>query len=329
MKAVVVTAPGGLNMLDVQDVAEPDLPKGHVLLDVAWGACNWGDIQKRQGIYPNPVTFPAILGGEVSGHVAKLGAGVTGFAVGQAVAAITGPDMLRGFAKRVAVPQEFLIPLPDTLDLRAAAAFPVASLTAWHLLNTASEVRHGDIILVHAIGGAVGLALTQLAHAAGVRVIGTVGTAAKGQRALEFGAERVIARDNEDFVEVAMQLTGGRGVDLVIDSLGADILPRSFDALRPFGRVINIGEAAGEPDFPVRKKLYERSTSLAGFEVLHARPGSVHWRASVEAIAGHIADATLCLPIAEEFDIDNIRGAHAFLESRMASGKVLIKVKDT
>jgi NADPH2:quinone reductase len=324
MKAVVVTAAGGPEMLDVRQVGEPELPAGHVLLDVAWGACNWGDIQKRRGVYPDPVRYPTILGGEVSGHVSKLGAGVTGVAVGQAVAAITGPDMLRGFAERVAVPQEFLIPLPASLGLRASAAYPVASLTAWHLLNTPAEVLRGDTILIHAIGGAVGLAVTQLARASGVRVIGTVGTAAKGQRARDFGAERVIARDVEDFVEVTMQVTGGRGVDLVIDSLGADILRRSFDALRPFGRVINIGEAAGEPDFAIRKKLYERSTSLAGFEVLDAKPGSDRWRVSVAAIAGHIADGTLQLPIAGEFDIDNIKDAHAFLEDRMASGKVLI-----
>lgn len=329
MKAVVVMAAGGPEMVTVCQVGEPELPAGHVLLNVAWGACNWGDIQKRQGVYPDPVRYPAILGGEVSGHVSKLGAGVTGVSVGQAVAAITGPDMLRGFAERVAVPQEFLIPVPEALDLRASAAYPVASLTAWHLLNTAAEVRRGDVILIHAIGGAVGLAVTQLARAAGVRVIGTVGTEAKGQLARDFGAERVIARDAEDFVEVAMQVTGGRGVDLVIDSLGSDTLPRCFDALRRFGRVINIGEAAGEPDFAIRKKLYERSTSLAGFEVLHALPGSDRWRASVAAIARHIADGTLRLPIAGEFDIDNIIDAHAFLEGRVASGKVLIKVSGT
>jgi NADPH2:quinone reductase len=227
------------------------------------------------------------------------------------------------------VPQEFLITLPETLDLRAAAAYPVVSLTAWHLLNTAAEFRRGDIILVHAIGGAVGLAVTQIARVAGIRVIGTVGTAEKGRNALGFGAERVIARDMEDFVEVAMQVTEGRGVDLVIDSLGADILPRSFDALRSFGRVITIGEAAGEPDFPVRKKLYERSTSLTGFEVLHVQPGSSRWHASVAAIAEHITEGNLRIPIAEEFGIDDIRGAHAFLESRKASGKVLIKVAGT
>ncbi|RKF16751.1 hypothetical protein D6850_04220 [Roseovarius spongiae] len=326
MKAVVITAPGGRDRLEVQDLPEPDLPAGHVLIDVAWGACNWGDIQKRQGVYPDPVDYPAILGGEVSGRVAQLGEGVSGVAVGDAVAAITGPDMLRGFAERVAVPQAFLIPLAEGLDLRAAAAYPVVSLTAWHLLHTAASVKAGDVILVHAIGGGVGLALTQLGRAAGLRVIGTVGSEGKGRHALDFGAERVIPRDSEDFVAVAMEVTDGRGVDLVIDSLGADILPRSFDALRPFGRVINIGEAAGEPDFAVRKKLYERSTSFAGFEVLHAEPGSPRWRASVKGIAAHIADGDLRLPIAEEFGIDAIRDAHEFLESRRASGKVLIRV---
>jgi NADPH2:quinone reductase len=143
---------------------------------------------------------------------------------------------------------------------------------------------------------------------------------------LDFGADRVVARDTEDFVEVAMQETGGRGVDLVIDSLGADILPRSFDALRPFGRVINIGEAAGEPDFNVRKKLYERSTSLAGFEMVHAGPGSRRWRASVRRIVQSIESGRLQIPIAGEFPMDRIRDAHSLLESRKASGKVLIRI---
>lgn len=326
MKAVVVKTPGGRDQLSVETVPEPDLPGGHVLIEVAWGACNWGDIQKRQGVYPDPVSYPAILGGEVSGRVVECAPGVRGFAKGQAVAAITGRDMLRGFAQKVAVAQEFLMPVPETLDLRAAAAYPVVSLTAYHLLNTAAKLRPGDTVLIHAIGGGVGLALAQLARHAGARVLGTVGTAEKARLPLEFGADRVIARDSEDFVEVAMEVTQGRGVDIVIDSLGADILPRSFDALRPFGRVINIGEAAGEPDFEVRKKLYERSTSLAGFEMIHAGPGSRRWRAAVRKVVRSIESGRLQVPIAAEFPMERIREAHNFLESRKASGKVLIEI---
>ncbi|GEO15099.1 quinone oxidoreductase family protein [Microvirga aerophila] len=326
MRAVVVDRPGDLDQLKIQDLPEPNLRAGEVLVDVAYGACNWGDIQKRQGIYPDPVVYPTILGGEVSGYVRRRGPGVEALEVGQPVAALTGRDMLRGFADKVAIPHEFIIPLPPSMDIRAAAAFPVASLTAFHLLHTAHQIRQGEAILIHAIGGAVGLALTQLARQAGAHIIGTVGTKAKAQRPLEYGAHRVITRDTEDFVAAVMEETDGRGADLVIDSLGADILPRSFDALRPFGRVINIGEAAGEPDFPIRKKLYERSTSLSGFELIHAEPGSLRWQSAVQEIVAIIEQGQLQMPIAREFLLEDIRDAQAYLEDRGASGKVLIKV---
>ncbi len=326
MKAVVVERPGGLEQLTVRDVPEPQVPDGHVAIEVAWGACNWGDIQKRKGIYPDPVTYPAILGGEVSGRIVRRGKGVTGYAVGQPVLAITGRDMLRGFAQRVVVAQELLMPVPVTLDLRTAVAYPVVSLTAYHLLYTAARVRPGETILVHSIGGGVGLAVLQLARHAGVRVLGTVSTVEKARLPTEFGADRVVVRESEDFVEVAMEVTGGRGVDLVIDSLGADILPRSFDALRPFGHLINIGEAGGEPHFAVRKKLYERSTSFAGFEMIHAEPGSRRWRAAVRKVQRSIETGRLRMPVAGEFPMDRIADAHALLESGRVSGKLIIEV---
>lgn len=328
MRAAQVDEPGGLEHLNVVEVAEPRPGPGEVLIEVAFGACNWGDIQKRQGIYPDPVTYPAILGAEVSGVICERGNGVRLLRKGQFVSAITGPDMLRGFAEFVAVPEPYTIPLPPGFDPRVAAAFPVATITAWHLLHTAHRVRRGEIILIHAIGGAVGLMLTQLARAAGARVIGTVGSIEKAKMPLTYGAHRVIARDEEDFVAAVLAETSGRGVDLVIDSLGADILRRSFDCLRPFGKVINIGEAAGEPDFPIRKTLYRRSTSLAGFEVLDAVPGSRRWRAGVVSLVRDLNQGRLRVPVTAEFPLDRVRDAQGLLESRTASGRVLIKVTD-
>jgi NADPH:quinone reductase len=326
MRAVVVDAPGDLQMLRVESCPEPVPGAGEVAIEVAYAGCNWGDIQKRQGIYPDPVSYPACLGAEVSGFVAARGKGVTCVRLGQFVSAITGPDMLRGFADVVVVPDKYVIPLPPGFDPRLAAAFPLVSLTAYHLLHTAHRIRRGETILVHAIGGAVGLMLTQLAAAAGARVLGTVGSRPKAERPLAFGADHVVARDEEDFVAAVMAETRGRGVDLVIDSIGGDVLEQSFDALRPFGRVINIGEAGGEPDFAVRKKLYERSTSLAGFEVLHAQPGSRRWRRSVTRIVDALVAGTLKVPIADVFSITEVRKAQAFLEGRQAAGKVLIRV---
>ena len=263
---------------------DPVPAAGEVLIEVAFAGCNWSDVQKRRGVYPDPVSYPAIIGLEVSGRVRAVGAGVRGLAAGDRVAALTGPRMLGGYAERVAVPAAYVMRLPAALPLDVGAAFPVVALTAYHLLRTAHRVREGEVVLVHSIGGAVGLLLTQIATAFGATVLGTVGAAGKGDRALAYGAALVIDRSREDFVAAALAFTRGRGVDLVIDSLGADVLPRSFDALRPFGRVINIGEAAGYPDFPVRPKLYERSTALAGFELLHAGPGSARWRRGVRYV---------------------------------------------
>jgi NADPH:quinone reductase len=226
----------------------------------------------------------------------------------------------------VRVPADYVLPVPPEMDLRRAAAFPVAGLTAWHLLHSAHRIRRGETVLVHAAAGAVGLALTQLAVAAGARVIGTVGSAAKADAPLRCGAARVVVRGEEDFVAAAMEETAGRGVDLVIDSLGSDVLERSFDALRTYGRVINIGEAAGEPHFPIRRKLYERSTSLAGFEVLHARPGSRRWRISARKVVGLVAAGALDVPISDVLPMSAVREAQRLLEGRGTTGKVLLDV---
>ena len=326
MRAVVVSGPGGLETLSLIDCPTPVPGAGEVSIAVAYAGLNWGDIQKRQGIYPDPISYPSIIGLEVSGTVSAVGSGVEGVKTGQRVAAITGPKMLGGYAEQCVVPAEYIIPLPDTVPLDIGAAFPAAALTAWHLLTTASFVERGTKLLVHAAGGGVGLMLVQLAAERGAMVIGTVGSRAKAARPRALGATHIIDRSSEDFVSETMRLTGGEGVDLIIDSLGAEILERSFDCLRPFGRVINIGEAAGEPHFNIRKKLYERSTSLAGFEFLHALPGSQVWQAGNLAIVDRIADGRLSVRIEGIYPLAEAAAAQARLEQRGVSGKLLLRV---
>ncbi len=328
MRAIVVDRPGGFDRLLLREVPDPPLPgPGEVLVDVAFAGCNWSDVQKRQGVYPDPVPYPAILGLEVSGRIAALGAGTRGMRIGDRVAALTGPRMLGGYAERVMLPTSYLLPLPEAVGLEGGAAFPVVALTAYHLLHTAYRLRPGEVVLIHAIGGGVGLLLTQLAKARGARVVGTVGTAGKGVRASEYGADLVVARDQEDFVEAALRFTGGLGVDLAIDSLGADVLPRTFDALRRFGRVINIGEAAGYPEFSIRPKLYERSTALGAFELLHAEPGSPGWRRGVRVVIDGIARGRLRLPIEGVYPIEECAEMHRRLEGRGVSGKLLLAMR--
>ena len=323
MRAIVVESPGGLEKLELRDVPAPEPGPGEVLVDVAYASCNWMDIQKRRGVYPDAVTYPAILGGEVSGHIVAKGRGVRGFKTGDRVAATTN---LGGFAERAVAPTEHVIRLPDAFPLDLGAAFPTVTLTAYHLTHSAYRVRKGEHVLVHAIGGAVGLMLTQILKGLGAKVIGTVGGPGKGDRALAWGADRVVDRSAGDFVAAARDFTGGKGIDLVIDSLGADILERSFDTLRTYGHIINIGEAAGYPDFPIRPKLYERSTSLAGFEMLHARPGSARWRRGVKFAVDGLASGRLKLPIEGIFPLERCADLQRRLEERGVSGKLLLEV---
>lgn len=326
MRAVQVERPGGIENLKLVEVPEPVAGPGEVVINVAFAAANWSDIQKREGVYPDPVTYPAVLGLEVSGTIHAVGDGVTGVREGQRVAAVTAPTMLGGFAERCVAGAEFVAALPDDVSLETGAAFPVVTLTAYHLLNSAYSLKAGDIVLVHAIGGAVGLAVTQLAVAKGATVIGTVSSNSKGDRARSYGADLVIDRSAADFCDEVRAFTGGRGIDLVIDSLGADILPRSIDLLKTYGHVINIGEAAGYPDFDIRPKLYENSTSMAGFEVLHAARVPGLWQKGVDDVLGHLRSGDLEMPVEEVFPFEAVHDLTRRLESRQVSGKLLLQV---
>ena len=147
MRAVEVSASGGIDKLVFVDLPDPVAGAGEVVIDVAFAAANWSDIQKREGVYPDPVTYPAVIGLEVSGTVSSVGADVNGIETGQRVCAITGPRMLGGYAEKCVVGADFVIPLPDDISLETGAAFPVVTLTAYHLLNSAYSLaarRHGS-----------------------------------------------------------------------------------------------------------------------------------------------------------------------------------------
>jgi len=326
MRGAVVERPSPGGHAEIREIERPLPGTGEVLIEVAFAAANWSDIQKRQGIYPDPVDYPVVLGAEVSGTIVAVGDGVSSRLIGRTTAALCGPRLVGGCADYVAVPVDYLVPLPNGVGLDEGAALPLAALTAYHLLHTAHRLRRDEVVLVHAAAGSVGLAVVQLVVQHGARAIGTVGSSAKRQLPAAFGAALVIDRSGEDFVDAAMDFTAGRGVDLVIDSLGGEILPRSFDALRRYGRLINIGEASGEPDFAVRTKLYERSTSMAGFEVLHAEPGSRRWRRGVRHVTAAAAAGRLRIPIARQLPLADIAAAHAALEGRTTQGKVLLRV---
>ncbi|MGH8138566.1 MAG: zinc-binding dehydrogenase [Steroidobacteraceae bacterium] len=210
------------------------------------------------------------------------------------------------------------------MSLDVAAAFQIQALTAYHLLHTVHDLKAGATVLVHAIGGGLGLFVTQLAVMAGARVIGTVGSDGKSRKPIELGAGCVIDRRNEDFIERVMAFTEGGGVDLAIDSLGADTLDRTFNCVRYLGHVISIGEAEGMPFQNLRERLIPRSLTFTRFHAGHVLHYGELWRNGLDFVIGAIGRGELEVPIVARYALENAREMHARLEERGVSGKLLL-----
>ena len=327
MRAIVITAPGVENNLPIVEVQEPSPGPGQVLIDVAYGGCNFADTMIAKGTYPHPKGYPIVAGLEISGRIAALGPDVRGVAVGDRVAAFS--EEAGGFAERCVVPAERLARIPDAMSLEVAATFPIQALTAWHMLHNVSVTRPGDVILLHAIGGGLGLFATQLAVQAGATVIGTVGTRGKDKRALEYGAALVVDRQDEDFVAAVMAFTRGRGVDKLIDSTGASILDRSFACIRKLGHVVSYGEAEGRPLPNLWERLVARSLTFTRFHLGHVDFGSDKWRQSLDEVVGGIAEGRLTVHIEAVFPFEQAGEMLDRLSSRQVSGKLILAVNPT
>lgn len=324
MRAIIMEKTGPADVLQLRSVDDPVAAPHQVIVDVAYCGCNWADTQVRAGIYPHPMQYPMILGFEVSGVISAVGSAVSKFAVGDRVCAIGGAG---GYAERVALDEQDVTLLPDTIALDIAAAFPIQALTAYHMLHSVYRVRPGDTVLCHAIGGGVGLHVAQLARIAGARVLGTVGTAGKEVLPLSLGAERVVNNREEDFVAAAHAFTGGAGIDLAIDSLGATTLDRTYDAMRNLGHVINIGEAEGEPFTNIRERILPKSLTFTRFHLKHILPAWPMWTAGYRAVIDAITSGALQVPIVERFALADAAEMHRRLESRSVSGKLLLAVE--
>ena len=324
MRAILITAPGVENNLSIVEVQEPSPGPGQVLIDVAYGGCNFADTMIAKGTYPHPKGYPIVGGLEVSGRIAGLGPGVDGVAVGDRVAAFS--EEAGGFAERCVVPAERLARIPDAMSLEVAATFPIQALTAWHILHNVSVTKPGDVILLHAIGGGLGLFATQLAVQAGATVIGTVGTRAKEKRALECGAALVVNRQDEDFVAAVMAFTRGKGVDKLIDSTGASILDRSFACIRKLGHVVSYGEAEGRPLPNLWERLVAKSLTFTRFHLGHVDFGSGKWRRSLDEVVGGIAEGRLKVHIEAVFPFEQAGEMLDRLSSRQVSGKLILAV---
>ena len=304
---------------------EPVLAEDEILVEVHFGGLNYADLMMCNGSYPHPKGYPLQAGIEFSGIVIKCGSAVQKFSIGDRVAGFS--ENAGAFSEFLSVPSSSATKLNDAISLQEGAAYYVQATTAFHLLHTIGKVKTDDIVLIHAIGGGVGLNLTQLAKHHGAKVIGTVGTAAKDRRPLKCGADLVLDRNKQDFVEEIQKKFGECPVRLLIDSTGADILDASFALMQNLGHVISYGEASGKPYDNLWSQLVFRSLTFSRLHIGHIDNQSADWLNAHEAIQEMIKTGKLKLFIEHILPIEDFKLAYQLLSSRKISGKILFQIK--
>jgi putative PIG3 family NAD(P)H quinone oxidoreductase len=242
MRAVVISRPGGPEVLAWQEVPDPVPGPGEVLVAVAASAVNRADLLQREGHYDPPPGSSTYPGLECSGRITSLGEGVEGWSVGDEVAALLSGG---GYAEQVAVPVGQLLPVPPGVDLVHAAALPEVTCTVWSNVFMLAGLRPGETLLVHGGSSGIGTMAIQLGRAMGARVAVTAGSADKLERCRELGASVLVNYREQDFVEAVRSATDGHGADVVLDNMGAKYLARNLEVLATSGRLSVIGMQGG------------------------------------------------------------------------------------
>jgi NADPH2:quinone reductase len=288
----------------VVELPTPRPGPGQVLVSVEAAGVNFIDTYHRTGFYP--LQLPAVLGQEAAGRVASLGAGVTGWKEGDRVAFA---NVMGAYADSVVIAADRLVPVPDSVTTRVAAAAMLQGMTAQYLVTDTFPLQRGQTCLIHAAAGGVGLLLVQVAKLKGATVIGTVSTAEKAQLARDAGADHVINYAEEDFEPAVKRLTNGRGVQVVYDSVGKTTFMRSLNALAPRGMLL----------------LSQRGSLFL------TRPVLGHYIGTREALLsranetlGWVSGGRLKVRIDSEFPLTAVADAHRKLESRSSTGKLLL-----
>ncbi len=325
MLAIEADRTGTLTWCEVPDVS----PRaGEVLIRVAAAGINRADLLQAAGKYPPPPGASEILGLEVSGTIAAVGANVTRWSTGQPVCALLSGG---GYAEYVAVPAGQLLPVPDTVELHHTAALPEVACTVWSNLAMTAHLSEGEMFLVHGGAGGIGTHAIQVARALGAGVAATAGSDNKLDLCRELGAEIAIDHRHEDFVEQIRQETRGAGADVILDIMGAAYLGRNVDALAVGGRLVIIGMQGGTKGELNIGGLVAKRASVIG-TALRGRPvdgpdGKSEIVAGVVAnVWPMLADGRVRPIIGAEFPVQQAQAAHELLASGDVAGKVILRV---
>jgi len=324
MRAVVLTSYGEPDVLTLQDVPDPRPGPNEVLVEVETTALNRADLLQRRGLYPGPAMEYEIPGMEFSGRVAAMGESVTAWAEGDAVMGIVGGG---AYAERLAIHERQLLPVPRAITLADAAAIPEVFLTAFDAMVVQGGLTSGRWALVHAGASGVGTAAIQIAKAIGARIAVTA-SAAKHDRCIELGADRVIDYRSESFAAVVAEATGGLGVDVVIDVIGGEYTIDNIKSLRTGGRLIQVGVMGRQTvELPLGMLLPKRASIIG--TVLRARPieEKIALTQQVRAELLPLFDQGLLAPVIDSrYPLAEIADAHRYMETNANVGKILVDV---
>ena len=321
-KAIRIHQYGGPEMMRWEDVVVDDPGPGQLRIRQSAVGLNYIDIYHRIGLYPLP-SLPWTLGMEGAGRVEAVGAGVTGFQVGDRVAYASPP--VGAYAEVRLIAADRVVALPEAIDDRTAAAMMLQGMTAQYLLRRTYQVQPGDVILLHAAAGGVGLIVSQWARHLGATVIGTVGSDDKAELARAHGCQHVIVYTRENFVERVRELTDGQGVAVAYDSVGQATFMGSLDCLRPLGMMVSFGNASG----PVSS--FDPGLLAAKGSLFLTRPTLMTYtaqRADLLASAAElfqvVSSGAVKIEVHQTYPLAEAAQAHRDLEARKTTGSTVL-----
>jgi NADPH2:quinone reductase len=327
MNAVEITSPGEPGVLKLGKRPMPTIADHEVLIEVAAAGVNRPDVLQRKGMYEPPPGTTDIPGLEIAGRVAAAGAGVKGLKVGDRVCALVAGG---GYAEYCAAPDAQCLPLPDGLSMTEAAAIPETFFTVWTNVFDRGRLRSGETFLVHGGSSGIGTTAIQLAKAFGARVFATAGNAEKCKACEALGADRAINYRDEDFVQVIDAATAGKGVDLVLDMVGGDYIPRSIKIMAVEGRHVSIAFLRGPKiELNVEPVMRKRLT-LTGSTL---RPRSIADKAAIaarlrEKVWPLLSQGKVKPVIYRTFPLSEAAAAHALMESSEHIGKIVLVARN-
>lgn len=321
MKAVVVTNFGSTENMKYVDIDIPHVAAHQLLIRVKTTSVNYADVKSRYG--KKGQALPFIPGLEVAGIVEQVGERVTGLKVGERVLAFPSNG---SYAEYVVADENLTFALPDAVDFDIAGACGVVSFLSYNLLAIVARIDEGDSVLIHSAAGGVGTTAIQIARALGAgKVIGTVGSDSKFPIAYEAGADHVVSYETADFVEQINKLTNGKGVNIILDSVGGAITEQSIACLANFGRYVAFGNSSGHYAQIDTKDLHSTCRSVLGYSfgtTRKERPETI--KKTAAQVFRLIEENKLFIKISERFSLRDAAKAHDLVEGRKSTGKVLL-----